>query len=105
MTWWLFGRDRRRVDDNICGSGLNRRDWLLVARVVEDIGCRGTLSPEERDLLKPLFDGTLKHLRDAPAVGHLEAFVLDGDNASLDSAAQALAPGFENPWLVISKSL
>lgn len=103
--WWLFGRRQPSADDDMCGSGLPSRQWLIVARLFDEIAQQAPHAPHQRDRLKPLLETVPKTLRHTPAMRHLEKYVLEGDEACLDLAARALAPGYDNPWLLISKSL
>ena len=87
-------------DDNLYGSGLNRKDWYLLCNILLPFLQTQNISNIEIAVVP-------EHLRSHPFMEAIRAFKDTGDKVFLDKAGKCLIPSSKKPfdWYVaVTKS-
>jgi hypothetical protein len=87
-------------DDNLYGSGLNRKDWYLLRNILLPFLQTQNISKIEIAVVP-------KHLHSHPFMEAIQTFKDTGNKAFLDEAGKCLIPSSEKPfdWYVaVTKS-
>lgn len=105
ILWWRGRRVVRAEQRNFCNSGLTTKQWYAMAQLLERIAHELSSQETKRDQWRSAFLALAPEIRQSPAGLELDRFLVQSHPESLDLAVQALVPGADNPWLLISKSL